>query len=76
MRSSPDGGDLIDAGLAVASVREDPQRRRQELVATLATPCASGAGALIETPADVRIWRSRSTGFARFASGHHGYDTD
>ena len=32
------GGDLVDAGLAVAPACEDPQRRRQELVASLAAP--------------------------------------
>src|SRR5205085_314833 len=43
------GGDLVDAGLLVAPTGEDSERRRQELVATLASLRAGGAGAPIET---------------------------
>ncbi len=43
------GGDLVDASLAAAPACEDPQRRCQELVASLTALCASGASALIGT---------------------------
>ena len=61
------GGDLIDAGLAVAAAREDPQRRRQELVASLAPSGACGAGALVETPSAVATGPARWAGSARLA---------
>src|SRR5215210_4977160 len=42
------GGDLVDAGLPVAAVGEDPQRRRQELVAPPAPLCPGCARTAVD----------------------------
>src|SRR5207249_3907884 len=66
------GGDLIDPGLAVPPACEHTQRRRKQLIASLAAVCASGAGALIETALGIAMRPAPppAPGRGRLAWGH------